>query len=44
MNKVLRTTPESLSNIIPVKFFQNEMPKDGIENIIEEHYFGVQRP
>lgn len=44
MNKVLRTTPESLSNIIPVKLFQNEMPKDGLENIIEEHYSGFKGP
>ncbi|KAH7631146.1 hypothetical protein B0T09DRAFT_398779 [Sordaria sp. MPI-SDFR-AT-0083] len=44
MNKVLRTTPHPLSNIIPVKFFQNQMPKDGLEGIIEEHYLGFKGP
>ncbi|KAK3954256.1 hypothetical protein QBC32DRAFT_384980 [Pseudoneurospora amorphoporcata] len=44
MNKALRTTSETLSNIIPVKFFQNQMPKDGLENIIEEYYSAFKDP
>ena len=44
MNKVLRTTPEALNNIIPITSFQAQMPRDGLENVIEEHYSECKGP
>lgn len=43
-NKFLRAIPEHLRNMIPLELFLNQVPKEGLANIIEQHYTGFKGP